>query len=122
MAERYSKELMRHFTDPKNIGKLENSTLAATGFNESDGDGVTFYLKLKDGMLEDVKYTIRGCPRAIAASSLTSELINGKSAQEILELDEKNIYEELGIDESFTCISMPLNAVKKALREYIETR
>lgn len=120
MAERYSKELMKHFTDPKNIGKIENSTLAATGFNESDGDGVTFYLKLKDGILEDVKYTIKGCPRAIAASSLTSELIKGKNAQEIMELDENNIYEKLGIDESFTCISMPLSAVKKALKEYVD--
>ena len=122
MAERYSKALMKHFTHPQNIGKIENSTLAATGFNESDGDGVKFYLKLEDNRLKDVKYTIKGCPRAIAASSFTSELIKGKKIDEILQLDAKKVFEELGIDESFTCISMPLNAVKKALEDYAESK
>ncbi|HPF17075.1 MAG TPA: iron-sulfur cluster assembly scaffold protein [Thermotogota bacterium] len=121
MAERYSQELMKHFTDPQNIGKIDNSTLAATGFNESDGDGVKFYLKIEGNILQDVKYTIKGCPRAIAASSLTSQLIKGKRISEIMELDEQRIFEELGIDQSFTCISMPLEAVKKALKEYTQS-
>jgi len=122
MAERYSQALMKHFTDPQNIGKIENSTLAATGFNESDGDGVKFYLKLEDDVLKDVKYTIKGCPRAIAASSFTSQLIKGKRIDEIMALDEQRIFEELGIDQSFTCISMPLEAVKNALKEYTQSK
>ncbi len=122
MAERYSQALMKHFTDPQNIGKIENSTLAATGFNESDGDGVKFYLKLEDDVLKDVKYTIKGCPRAIAASSFTSQLIKGKRIDEIMALDEQQIFEELGIDQSFTCISMPLEAVKNALKEYTQSK
>lgn len=121
MAERYSQSLMKHFTDPQNIGKIENSTLAATGFNESDGDGVKFYLKIEDGVLIDVKYTIKGCPRAIAASSFTSQLIKGKRIDEIMGLDEQRIFEELGIDQSFTCISMPLEAVKNALKEFTQS-
>jgi nitrogen fixation NifU-like protein len=118
MADRYSQELMNHFAAPRNIGKLENSTLAATGFNESDGDGVTFYMNIDDDIISDVKYTIKGCPRAIASSSFTSELIKGKSIDEILAIDKKKIFEELDIDESFQCISMPLKAIQDALKQY----
>ncbi|HOO31891.1 MAG TPA: iron-sulfur cluster assembly scaffold protein [Thermotogota bacterium] len=119
MADRYSPELMKHFTNPQNIGKLEDSTLAATGFNESDGDGVTFYLKIIGDSLSDVKYTIKGCPRAIASSSFTSEMIKGKTIEEILNIDEKAIFKALDIDESFKCISMPLKAVQNALKAYL---
>ena len=118
MANRYSPELMKHFTNPQNIGKLENSTLAATGFNESDGDGVTFYMNIENQIISDVKYTIKGCPRAIASSSFTSELIKGKSIADILSIDSKLVFQSLDIDESFKCISMPLEAIQKALAEY----
>jgi len=118
MADRYSKELMKHFASPKNIGKIEDSTLAATGFNESDGDGVTFYMNVEDRVVKDIKYTIKGCPRAIAASSYTSGVVKGKTVDEILNMDTEKIFSDLGIDDSFKCISMPLEAIQEALREH----
>jgi nitrogen fixation NifU-like protein len=119
MADRYSPELMKHFVNPQNIGRLENSTLAATGFNESDGDGVTFYMTVEGNVLSDIKYTIKGCPRAIAASSFTSELIKGRSIEEILDMGEEMIFDALNIDRSFKCISMPLKAIQDALKDYV---
>ncbi len=112
---KYSKLLIEHFTNPRNLGVLEDYDLKLEGFNESDGDKVLMYIKLSEGVVSDIKFKIKGCPRAIASTSFTSEVVKGMAVKDILKIDEISIYEKLEVDSSFECIPMAIRVIKSGL-------
>jgi len=120
MIAKYSPLLTEHFMNPKNIGRLTDYTFSVESDHLKDGDRIVFYVALEDGRIKNISYTIQGCPRVIASSSFTSELVKGKTISEILELKEEMIAERLGIDgHSFSCIKLPLSTLQHKLKEYL---
>ena len=112
----YSNKFMEHFLRPKNNGKLEDFDFYGKAVHSVDSDEIVIYIKLEGKIIKKVGYQIKGCPRAIAASSAFSTLIKGKSMEEALNISEHDIRKELEFyDEKFTCISIPVEAFKKAV-------
>ena len=91
----YSEKVMDHFTNPRNVGEIENADGIGEVGNPVCGDMMTFYIKVKDNRLEDVKYKTFGCGAAIAVSSMVSELAKGKTLEEAMEITPKSVAEEL---------------------------
>jgi len=120
MVNKYSPLLTDHFMNPRNIGRLTDYTFKVESDHLKDGDQIVFYVDLENGRVKDISYKIQGCPRVIAASSFTSELVKGKTISEVLEIKEDAIAERLGItDPSFACIRLPLATLQRKLKEYV---
>jgi len=92
----YSEKVMEHFRNPRNVGVIENPDGVGEVGNPVCGDMMTFYIKVKDGRLEDVKFQTFGCGAAIAVSSMVSEMAIGKTLDEALQISNKIVAEALG--------------------------
>ena len=78
----YNEKVMEHFMNPRNVGEIENPDGVGEVGNPVCGDMMTFYIKVKDNRLEDVKFKTFGCGAAIAVSSMVSEMARGKTVEE----------------------------------------
>ena len=83
MALDYSEKVMEHFSNPRNVGEIENADGVGEAGNPRCGDIMKIYLKVKDNVIEDVKFKTFGCASAIASSSMATELIKGKTIDEM---------------------------------------
>lgn len=92
----YTDKVMDHFTNPRNVGEIENADGVGTVGNAKCGDIMKIYLKIEDDIIKDVKFKTFGCGAAVATSSMATELIMGKSVDEALELTNKAVIEALG--------------------------
>ena len=91
----YSEKVMDHFSNPRNVGEIENPDGEGTVGNPTCGDMMTIYIKVKDDIIEDIKFKTFGCGAAVATSSMATELIKGKSIQEALKVSNKAVMEAL---------------------------
>ena len=80
----YSEKVMDHFRNPRNVGVIEDANGIGEVGNAKCGDIMKIYLKIKDGIIEDVKFETFGCGSAIASSSMATELIKGKPLSDAL--------------------------------------
>ena len=78
----YSNVVMEHFNNPKNTGVIENASGVGEVGNPVCGDMMTFYIKVKDEVIEDIKFQTFGCVAAIAVSSIVSEMAKGTKPAE----------------------------------------
>jgi nitrogen fixation NifU-like protein len=92
----YSDKVMDHFMHPRNMGEIEDASGVGEVGNPACGDVMRLYLKIEDGKIVDAKFKTFGCGAAIASSSMTTELIKGKSIDEALELSNDAVSEALG--------------------------
>ena len=76
----YSEKVMDHFQHPRNVGEIENASGVGTVGNAKCGDIMKMYIKVKDGVIEDVKFKTFGCGAAIATSSRATEMVKGKTS------------------------------------------
>ena len=74
----YSEKVIEHFTHPHNVGKLEDANGVGEVGNAKCGDIMKMYLKVKNGVIEDVKFNTYGCASAIATSSIATDMIKGR--------------------------------------------
>ena len=91
----YSEKVMDHFRNPRNVGEIPDADGIGEVGNARCGDIMKIYLKIKDGIIEDVKFNTFGCGSAIASSSMATELIKGKPLSEALTLTNKAVAEAL---------------------------
>ena len=91
----YSEKVMDHFRNPRNVGVIEDANGVGEVGNAKCGDIMKIYLKITDGIIEDVKFETFGCGSAIASSSMATELIKGKPLSDALELTNKAVAEAL---------------------------
>ena len=80
----YSEKVLDHFSNPRNVGELSDANGVGEVGNAVCGDIMKMYLKIENGMIQDVKFKTFGCGAAIATSSMASELIKGKSLEDAL--------------------------------------
>ena len=78
----YTETVMDHFTHPRNVGEIPDADGVGEVGNAKCGDIMKMYLKIKDGVIEDVKFETFGCGSAIASSSMATEMIKGKTVEE----------------------------------------
>ncbi len=117
----YSKKVMDHFMNPRNMGIIENASGVGEVGNPQCGDIMKIYLDIDDqGVINDVKFKTFGCGSAIASSSMATEMIKGKTIHEALELTNKAVAEALdGLPPvKMHCSVLAEQAVKSALLDY----
>ena len=116
----YSEKVMDHFSNPRNVGEIENADGIGEVGNAKCGDIMKMYLKIDNGVIEDVKFKTFGCGAAIATSSMATELIKGKSVDEALQLTNKAVVEALdGLPPvKIHCSVLAEQAIKSALADY----
>jgi nitrogen fixation NifU-like protein len=116
----YNDLVMDHFMNPRNVGEIENPDGVGEEGNPVCGYMMTFYIKVKDNKLEDVKYKTFGCGAAIAVSSIVSELAKGKTLDEVKKLNPTKVVEELGglPKNKHHCSNLGAQALMKAIDDY----
>ena len=117
---KYSEKVMDHFTNPRNVGEIENADGVGTVGNAKCGDIMRMYLKIEDDVIVDCKFKTFGCGAAIATSSMATELIKGKTVEEALSLTNNAVVEALeGLPAvKVHCSVLAEEAVKSALADY----
>jgi nitrogen fixation NifU-like protein len=116
----YSEEVMDHFANPRNVGEIKDADGIGEVGNPVCGDMMTFYIKVKDNRLEDVKYQTFGCGAAIAVSSKVSEMAKGKTLEEALAITPGLVAKELGDlpKNKHHCSNLGAQALGKAIADY----
>ena len=121
MAMNYSDKVMEHFTNPQNVGEIENASGCGTVGNAVCGDIMRVYLDIdENNVIQDAKFKTFGCGAAIATSSMATELIKGKSIEDALKLTNSAVVEALeGLPPvKIHCSVLAEQAVKAALSDY----
>ena len=120
MAMEYSAKVMDHFTNPRNVGEIEDANGIGEVGNAKCGDIMKMYLKVKDNIIEDVKFKTFGCGSAIATSSIATEMIKGKPITEALKLTNQAVVEALdGLPAvKIHCSVLAEQAIKAAIADY----
>lgn len=116
----YSDKVMDHFSNPRNVGEIENADGVGQVGNAKCGDIMKMYLKIEDGVIIDVKFKTYGCGSAIASSSMATEMIKGKTIDEVMKLTNKAVAEALdGLPAiKMHCSVLAEEAIKAALFDY----
>jgi len=116
----YSEMVMEHFKNPRNVGEIIDADGVGEVGNAKCGDIMKMYLKIEDGVIEDVKFKTFGCGSAIASSSMATELIKGKTIEEAMGLTNKAVADALdGLPPvKMHCSVLAEQAIKSALLDY----
>jgi nitrogen fixation NifU-like protein len=118
----YSEKVMEYFMNPRNVGEIDNPDGVGEVGNPVCGDMMTFYIKVKDKRLEDVKFKTFGCGAAIAVSSMVSEMAKGKTLDEAKKITPELVAKELdGLPKNkFHCSNLGAQALSKAIDSYLK--
>lgn len=116
----YSDKVMDHFSNPRNVGEIENADGVGEVGNAKCGDIMKIYLKIDEDVITDVKFKTFGCGAAVATSSMATEMIKGKTISEALQLTNKAVAEALdGLPPvKMHCSVLAEEAVKAAVADY----
>jgi nitrogen fixation protein NifU and related proteins len=120
----YTEMAMKHFSDPQNVGTIENPDGLGKAGDPGCGDSVEFYMKIDDNIVSDVKYKVFGCAGSIATSSMTSILAKGKTIFECMEMTEEDIVVALGglPEDKVHCSNLGIRALGLAIKNYYDKR
>lgn len=120
MALKYTKKTINHFLHPKNIGKMERPDGFAEIGNMVCGDQLNFYLKIKNGKVQNVKFLSFGCASNIATASIMTEKVKGMTVEEAKKFKWKEIVEDLGglPQQKIHCSVMAVEGLQKAIKDY----
>ncbi len=118
----YSEKVMEHFMNPRNVGEIEGADGIGEEGNPVCGDLMTFYIKVSDNRLSDIKFKTFGCGAAIAVSSMVSEMAMGKTLEEARKITPALVAEELeGLPKNkYHCSNLGAQALNKAIDDYLK--
>ncbi len=120
----YTDKVMDHFSNPRNVGEIEDADGVGEVGNASCGDIMKIFLKVEDGIIQDVKFKTFGCGAAIATSSMVTELAIGKTLDEALELTNAAVAQALdGLPaQTMHCSNLAADALHEAIKNYKENQ
>lgn len=121
----YSEKVMDHFSNPRNVGEIEEASGVGTVGNAKCGDIMRIYLDIdEDGIINDCKFKTFGCGAAVATSSMATELVKGKTVREALQVTNKAVMEALdGLPPvKVHCSLLAEEAIHAALWDYAQKR
>ena len=118
----YSEKVMDHFENPRNVGEIPDANGVGTVGNAKCGDIMRMYLKVENGIIEDVKFKTFGCGAAIATSSMATEMVKGKTIKEALALTNQAVAEALdGLPPvKMHCSLLAEEAIHAAVEDYLK--
>ncbi len=118
----YSDKVMEHFMNPRNVGEIEDADGIGEEGNPVCGDMMTFYIKVDNNHLSDVKFKTFGCGAAIAVSSIVSEMAMGKTLEEARKITPALVAQELeGLPKNkYHCSNLGAQALNKAIDDYLK--
>lgn len=118
----YSDIVMDHFMHPRNVGELPDADGVGQVGNAKCGDIMKMYLKIRNNIIEDVKFETFGCGSAIASSSMATEMIKGKTVDEALAVTNRQVVEALGglPAHKLHCSVLAEESIKSAVRDYYD--
>jgi nitrogen fixation NifU-like protein len=118
----YSEKVIGHYENPKNVGTLDKSkSNVGTGLVGAPecGDVMRLQIEVNEGIITDAKFKTFGCGSAIAASSLATEWLKGKSLEEAVTIDNMDLVEELSLPPvKIHCSVLAEDAIKSAINDY----
>jgi len=116
----YTEKVMEHFKNPRNMGEIPDADGVGTVGNPVCGDMMTVYIKVKDNLIEDIKFKTFGCGAAIATSSMITELAKGKTIDEALRITRADVAESLGglPPIKMHCSNLAADALHAAIKDY----
>ena len=118
----YSDIVMDHFMHPRNVGEIENPDGVGQVGNAKCGDIMKMYLKIRDNVIQDVKFETFGCGSAIASSSMATEMIKGKTIDEALAVTNRQVVDALGglPAHKLHCSVLAEESIKSAIKNYYD--
>ncbi|NQT31730.1 MAG: Fe-S cluster assembly scaffold protein NifU [Deltaproteobacteria bacterium] len=118
----YNEKVMEHFMNPRNVGEIEKADGVGEVGNPVCGDMMTFYIKVDNNHISDVKYKTFGCGAAIAVSSMVSEMAMGKTLEEAKKITPALVAKQLeGLPKNkFHCSNLGAQALNKAIDNYLK--
>src|SRR3990170_6947223 len=116
----YSEKVMDHFSNPRNVGEVENPSVEGTVGNPACGDIMKLTIKVEDDRITDVKFKTFGCGAAIATSSMVTELVKGKNLEEAENISNQTVAEALdGLPPvKMHCSNLAADALHAAIVDY----
>lgn len=116
----YSEKVMDHYRNPRNVGSIDDADAVGVAGSLTCGDQLKIYLKIEDNIVTDAKFQTFGCGSAVASSSILTEMIIGKTVDEVRKITNKDIADELGglPPEKMHCSVMGYEALEDALKHY----
>ncbi len=116
----YTDKVMDHFSNPRNIGEIENADGVGEVGNPVCGDMMSFYINVEDDKIADIKFKTFGCVAAIAVSSMVTEMALGKTLDEAKKITKKSVAESLdGLPkEKMHCSNLGADALARAIQNY----
>ncbi|MCK4348193.1 MAG: Fe-S cluster assembly scaffold protein NifU, partial [Thermoplasmatales archaeon] len=120
MADMYTEKVKDHFYNPRNVGEIKDADGAGTVGNPVCGDIMTIFIKVKDDRIIDIKFQTYGCAAAIASSSITTEIVKGKTLDEAMMLTRDDVANELGGLPAIKmhCSNLATDALREAIKDY----
>ena len=113
---------MEHFKNPRNVGEIENADGVGEVGNPLCGDMMTFFIKVDQGRLSEIKFKTFGCGAAIAVSSMVSEMALGQAIEEAMQITREDVAERLGglPSEKMHCSNLGADALRRAIHDYLD--
>jgi nitrogen fixation protein NifU and related proteins len=120
----YGEKVMDNFMNPRNVGEIPDADGVGEVGNPTCGDMMTFYIKVKDDRLDDVKFKTFGCGAAIAVSSMVSQMAKGMTIEDALKLTNAAVAEELGglPKQKLHCSNLGADALHAAIEDYLKKK
>ncbi|MGE5894978.1 MAG: Fe-S cluster assembly scaffold protein NifU [bacterium] len=116
----YSKKLMDHFQNPRNVGEISDADGVGEEGNPTCGDMMKLFIKVKDDRIVDAKFQTFGCGAAIGVSSMITEMAKGKTLDEAMAISKESVAEALdGLPpQKMHCSNLGADALRKAIEDY----
>jgi nitrogen fixation NifU-like protein len=120
----YSEKVMEHFSNPRNVGEVEDANGVGTVGNPQCGDIMKLSIRVEDDVIKDVKFKTFGCGAAIATSSMVTELVKGKRLEEAEKISNATVAEALdGLPPvKMHCSNLAADALHSAIEDYRKNR
>ncbi|MDP4119250.1 MAG: Fe-S cluster assembly scaffold protein NifU [Bacillota bacterium] len=118
----YTEKVMEEFSNPKNVGEIEDANAVGEVGNAVCGDIMKIYMKIKNDVITDIKFKTFGCGAAIATSSIATQLVKGKTIEEAIHITNKQVIDQLGglPPQKIHCSVLAEEAIAAALKNYFE--
>ena len=118
----YTEKVMDHFTNPRNVGEIQDADGVGMVGNPICGDVMKITIKVEGDRIKDAKFKTFGCGAAIAVSSMVTELVLGKTVEEALEISNKAVADALGglPPKKMHCSNLGADALRKAIEDYLD--
>ncbi|WP_027719339.1 Fe-S cluster assembly scaffold protein NifU [Desulfovirgula thermocuniculi] len=120
----YSEKVMDHFMNPRNVGEIPDADGVGQVGNPVCGDIMKIYIKVKNNVIEDIKFKTFGCGAAIATSSMVTEMVKGKTIEEALQVSNRQVAEALGglPPQKMHCSNLAADALHAAIKDYLSKK